>query len=230
MIMNALVMYDHQTDTLWSQFLSRGVKGPLAGVPLEIMPSLQTTWSRWLELHPDTLVLDKRGGAQRDSYEGYYQRGDAGIIGESNKDNRLPRKELVVALNLGGQAIAYPFRTIVGQAVINDHFAGKDLLVTFDPTSETGVVFNRRVDGRTLNFQPLNQDDSTGEISLIQDSETGTVWQALTGIAIDGPLQGTVLVREPSTTPSGSPGATSTRRRRSTDQIRPRFPLRNSNS
>ena len=31
LIMNALVMYDHQTDTLWSQFLSRGVT--IAGNP-----------------------------------------------------------------------------------------------------------------------------------------------------------------------------------------------------
>ena len=29
--MNALVMYDHQTDTLWSQFLGKSVKGPLTG-------------------------------------------------------------------------------------------------------------------------------------------------------------------------------------------------------
>ena len=57
--MNALVMYDHQTDTLWSQFLSRGVKGPLADTALEILPALQTTWHQWLQLHPETLVLDK---------------------------------------------------------------------------------------------------------------------------------------------------------------------------
>ena len=41
--MNALVMYDHQTDTLWSQFLSRGVKGPLENTLLEVVPALQTT-------------------------------------------------------------------------------------------------------------------------------------------------------------------------------------------
>ena len=59
--MNALVMYDHQTDTLWSQFLSRGVKGPLADTQLDIVPALQTTWEQWLSLHPETLVLDKKG-------------------------------------------------------------------------------------------------------------------------------------------------------------------------
>ena len=53
LIMNALVMYDRQTDTLWSQFLNRGVKGPLTGTQLEILPSLQTTWEQWYQLHPD---------------------------------------------------------------------------------------------------------------------------------------------------------------------------------
>ena len=45
LIMNALVMYDHQTRTLWSQFLRRGVKGPLAGVELDVFPVTQTTWA-----------------------------------------------------------------------------------------------------------------------------------------------------------------------------------------
>ena len=43
LIMNALVMYDHQTDTLWSQFLSQGVKGPLVNENLEIVPAVQTS-------------------------------------------------------------------------------------------------------------------------------------------------------------------------------------------
>jgi hypothetical protein len=125
--MNALVMYDHQTDTLWSQFLSRGVRGPLADTSLEIVPSLLTTWGQWRSLHPNTLVLDKRGGYANDSYEGYYQNGSAGIIGEANKDNRLPTKELVVGLDLDGKTIAYPFRHIASQPVINDFFAGLDV-------------------------------------------------------------------------------------------------------
>ena len=67
LIMNAVVMYDRQTDTLWSQFLSRSVKGPLANQALEIVPAVQTTCQQWLNLHPDTLVLDKRGRYWRDT-------------------------------------------------------------------------------------------------------------------------------------------------------------------
>ena len=67
LIKNALVMYDHQTNTLWSQFLRKGVKGELAGTELEVIPVTQTTWSAWKELHPDTLVLDKNGRYQSEA-------------------------------------------------------------------------------------------------------------------------------------------------------------------
>ena len=36
--MNALVMYDHQTRTLWSQFLRKGVEGELKDVELDVIP------------------------------------------------------------------------------------------------------------------------------------------------------------------------------------------------
>ncbi len=89
LIMNALVMYDHQTRTLWSQFLRKGVKGPLAGVELEFVPVTQTSWSLWRESHPDTLVLDKNGRYQRDSYASYYFDGSAGVIGETTKRQQV---------------------------------------------------------------------------------------------------------------------------------------------
>ena len=66
--MNALVMYHHQTDTLWSQFLSRGVKGPLADVDLDFLAVVHTQWSLWLEANPETLVLDKAGRYRFDTY------------------------------------------------------------------------------------------------------------------------------------------------------------------
>jgi len=190
LIMNAVVIYDHQTDTLWSQFLSRGVKGPLAGTPLEILPALQTTWQQWLDLHPDTLVLDKGGRYQRDSYEGYYRGGSAGILGEFNKDQRLSRKDLVLGVTLNGAAKAYPFQSMADQPVINDFWAGKELLVVFDSISETGAVFERTLGGRSLSFQLV-----PGDSFLMRDQETKSTWQAFTGRAIDGPLAGEVLTR-----------------------------------
>ena len=85
LIMNALVIYDHQTNTLWSQFLSQVVKSPLVNEDLEIVPAVQTSRQQWVNFHPDTLVLDKGGSYGSDVNNGYYNGGLTGIIGESNK-------------------------------------------------------------------------------------------------------------------------------------------------
>ena len=100
LIMNALVMYDHQSTTLWSQFLRKGVRGPLAGVELDVVPVTQTTWASWSELHPDTLVLHKNGRYQGDVYSSYYRDSSAGVLGETRKDDRLKRKELVLGVDV----------------------------------------------------------------------------------------------------------------------------------
>ena len=106
-IMNALVMYDHQTRTLWNHFTGEDVQGPLAGLRLELVPVIHTEWSLWLELHQDTLVPDKLGRYAADAYADYYEGGSAGVLWESINDGRLGRKELVVGVRAHGQTKAY---------------------------------------------------------------------------------------------------------------------------
>ena len=79
--MNVLVMYDRQTDSLWSQLIGEAVDGPLKGTKLEFVPSWQTTWSDWKTQYPDTLALDKGFGGSRDPYTGYYNSSSSGVIG-----------------------------------------------------------------------------------------------------------------------------------------------------
>ena len=193
LIMNALVMYDHQTRTLWSQFLRKGVKGPLAGVELDVVPVTQTTWAAWRALHPDSLVLDKRGGYRGDAYNSYYRGGSAGVLGESRRDSRLDRKELVLGLDLGGSTKAYAFRALEGLPVLNDSVAGKDVLVFFDEETGTALAYDRNVDGRALTFHM--EGDGVGVATSLIDDETGSRWEAFTGRAIEGPLEGRALGR-----------------------------------
>ena len=100
LIMNALVMYDHQTRTLWSQFLRKGVEGELEGVELDVFPVTQTTWATWKELHPDTKVMTTGGLGNYDNYNGYYMSDKPGVIGQAYEDDRLHDKTLVVGRRL----------------------------------------------------------------------------------------------------------------------------------
>ena len=96
--MNGLVMYDRETGSLWSQVIGQGVDGRFAGVGLTILPGFQTTWDRWVSVHPDTLVLDKGGRYRIDTYSGYYTNDSAGILGQKQDDPRLNRKEIVLGV------------------------------------------------------------------------------------------------------------------------------------
>lgn len=186
LIMNALVMYDRQTDSLWSQILGEALSGPLRGTKLEFVPALHTTWAEWKAQHPDTLALVKGYSGGYDSYEGYYQSSQAGVLGETRSDNRLYVKEFVVGVEQNGEAVAYPFGVLNEQPVVNDVIGGVPVLVVFEADGGASAVFSRLVHGQNLTF-------SVKDGLTLTDSETGSTWTGLTGVATAGPLAGEQL-------------------------------------
>ena len=189
--MNALVMYDRETDSLWSQFLGEAVEGPLLGAKLMIVPAQLVPWENWKTEHPDTLVLDT-GRAMIDPYLGYYFGTAAGILGEENVDDRLHTKELVMGLVGEASQRAYAYRHMAESGVINDTFEGRHVLVVMNGDSGAATIFDRTVGDRTLTF---DQGDGPADMT---DQETGSTWQKSTGKAVGGPLEGQQLEILPS--------------------------------
>ena len=70
-----LLMYDHQTNSLWSQMAMKAVTGGLMNQPLTPIFVEHTTWEDWLQTHPKSIVLSVRTGHSRsydrDPYAGY---------------------------------------------------------------------------------------------------------------------------------------------------------------
>ena len=206
---NVLIMYDRQTDTLWSHLTGEGLIGPLKGKRLATFPAAMMRYSEWAQLYPDTLVLKKNtgrgsvfGNPSRDPYEGYYYSGQTGVIPEKYRDNRLHPKTLLVALaldspNKKGEQIAkvYPFADLNRAGVVNDRFAGRDVLVTYCEGAGTGVVFDRVLKGESLEFELVTDEGAKGAAAcrFMKDKKTGSRWQRLTGLAVDGPLAGARL-------------------------------------
>ena len=192
---NALVVYDKQTGSLWSQFVGEAVSGPYAETPLELLPSMITTWAAWKLAHPDTLALKQDVMPAFDTYQFYYANSDAGVTGETVNDDRLPTKEFVVGFANGEAIMAYPYSTLNEEPVINDTVGHVDLVVGFDAISGTASVFNRSVEGQLLTFSLSGvQDDG---YATMQDSQTKSTWHALSGKAISGQLEGAGLDQLP---------------------------------
>ncbi len=197
LIMNALVMYDRQTDSLWSQFLGVAVEGEFSGAHLEPLASTLTDWQTWRTLHPDTLLLDQ-GGRRLDQYESYYASESAGVLGELVRDDRLRTKDLVLGVQLEDGHRAYAYRHLSEYQVLNDLVGSTALAVFFDRRQGTASAWDRTVEGRLLTFAAGEGVAPDGGPVTI-DTETGSRWSALGGAAFDGELAGTQLLQVPAT-------------------------------
>jgi len=106
-----VLIYDHQTESLWSQLKETAIAGPMVGKKLKKISAERTTWKRWLKKHPQTKVLSTDTGYFRnyntDPYEGYSRALKIMFpVGDVRTD--LPAKEMVLGIEINGAAKAYP--------------------------------------------------------------------------------------------------------------------------
>lgn len=182
-----LVMYDRNTDSMWSQALGRSIVGELAGHELKRIPFDLAKWSDWKELYPDTLVLTTDTGFSRpygaDPYGDYYT--DSQIIFPvKNTDDRMHPKEKILGFDSENSFKAYKLSDVESQKIINDEIGEKVVLVSVAPFAVR--AFERTVDGQSLEF--------TLDGNKMVDSQTGSEW-SLDGDAMSGPLKGKHLNR-----------------------------------
>lgn len=148
-----VLLYDRQTESLWSQIMAQAVTGPMKGQRLQFLPTAHTTWGDWRARHPQTEVLSPDTGHgrdySRDPYAGY--RDSAELIFPVNvQDKRLHPKEQVIGIALGGEHKAYPFSALArdGRQILEDRVGGHTIRLEFDPQARTGRVLD--ADGREL--------------------------------------------------------------------------------
>lgn len=193
LIRNVLVMYDRETQTLWSQLLGEAVAGELVGTKLEFLPGVMTTWKNWREMHPNTIAIQKGYFGNRDPYSSYYYSDSAGVLGATNPDDRLDTKDFVIGVELNQEAVAYPFRVLSEEPVVNDEINGVPIVVAFDAENATGVIWERTLaDGSVLEFVEVDG-------AIMRDLETGTLWDGISGSAVEGQLAGETLTQVKST-------------------------------
>jgi uncharacterized protein DUF3179 len=191
LVRNSLIMYDHETHSLWSHLTGSAIQGPLSGSQLTVLPATQTRWGAWKAAYPATRVLPHDYPGQRDEYARYYAGGDAGILGRKRGDSRLPPKDLVIGVRVMELPKAYFLDAVVNAKVVNDTFENVSL-VLLATSDQSASVFERTLNGQTLTFEAVG--------STIRDRETVTTWDPVTGKATAGPLAGQRLTPVPATT------------------------------
>ena len=100
-------------------------------------------------------------------------------------------REPVITLALGGEVRAYPLRILTWHEIVNDVIAGVPVAVTYCPLCNSGIVFDRRVDGAVLDFGVSGRLRNSDMV--MYDRQTESWWQQFLGEAIVGHYTGTRL-------------------------------------
>ena len=197
---SSLVMYDRETESLWTHFNGSAVVGTLTGTELELLPMQTTSWASFLQANPEGLVLTRETGHDRsygqNPYSGYDDVTTDPFLFDGELDSRLPAKQRIVGIRRGDDSAAVVLDSVAEAGVVVTEVGGDVLSVWHLPGTatalETGLIAEGRdigavgvylpaADGQALTFS--RSDD------VFVDAETNSTWN-IQGLAVDGPLTG----------------------------------------
>ena len=199
-----LIMYDRQTETWWQQATGEAIVGEMLGAQLEFYPATIIAWDDFQNQFPNGKVLSRETSYDRNygrnPYFGYDDVNNSPFLykGPVTPD-QLAAIARVLAIDLNGEAVAYPYDVLSEAHVVNDFVGGEEVAVFWQSgvaspldTNDTATgrdvgtaaAFSRVTDGETLTFI------FDGE--TIKDKETESAWDIF-GKAIDGKLKGAQL-------------------------------------
>lgn len=188
-----LIMYDRETDSNWPQMFAQSANGSLIGTLPEILPVIETTWSTWQSMYPNTTVLSDNTGFSRNynSYPYGSYLTDSNLLFEvSESDTRLHPKTRVLGVADGNTNKVYEianFNTNV--QVINEDTNAAPYVVVGSSSLNFAIAFDATLsDSTVLTFTAL---DSALPV-VMQDNE-GNQWDIF-GTAVSGPRQGEQLI------------------------------------
>lgn len=107
----------------------------------------------------------------------------------------LSADEPVVALQVGSVSRAYPLQILIWHEIVNDVIGKVPVIITFCSICNSAIVFNRKLDNRTLSFGIAGFVH--GANMVMYDRETESWWQQFTGKAVVGDLTGKTLTSLP---------------------------------
>lgn len=177
----ALVMEDRASKTRWSQVRLQGVEGTYEGTRLTLIVTNQMPWQDWVAAHPTTrLVIDPRAEARPDS--GF----QLPVVPTGDAVNADSYYGYIAGITTETEHIAYPLDIVETKGLVqSESEAGSPLLVVSLGARGAVAAWDRTVEGQVLTFALRDAG--------LQDVETGSTWDASTGVALDGPLTGQML-------------------------------------
>lgn len=106
----------------------------------------------------------------------------ASYVSQEEASGWLEPQEPVIAMNIGGEARAYPLQILTWHEIANDQLAGVPIAVTFCPLCNSALAFDRRVpvnDDALTDVRDFNSDVTTvtldNDFMAAYEQQTGNV-------------------------------------------------------
>ena len=133
---NGLLMYDRETESLWSQIEARAVTGAHIGRRLEMQRSRIMQWKAWREAHPNTTVVSRKTGYPRDygrtPYQAYKTSNRLLFPLDADRSRHLKMPTLGLRIP-DGPSRAYPSEEVArAGGRVEDRFANQPVVVSYD--------------------------------------------------------------------------------------------------
>lgn len=132
-----LLLYDRQTDSLWSQITAEAVAGRMTGAKLRTVPFIITTWREWRQHHPHSRVMvERRVPAVFSALGKTLQTLLSPLGGMHWPRSARPQTaldELVLGVTVGDVQKAYPLDMLARTVSLTDSIAGADVRLVFVP-------------------------------------------------------------------------------------------------
>ena len=110
----------------------------------------------------------------------------------------LRPKEPVLAVQIGGDARAYPLKILMWHEIVNDTVGGRAVVITYCPLCDSGIAFERTLGDTVLDF------GTSGKLYrsdlVMYDRQSHSLWAQMDGRAIVGARAGTRLTMLPANT------------------------------
>jgi hypothetical protein len=186
------LMRDKETGTWWQQITGKAIYGPMKGGALELVPSDELTFGEWKSEVTRGKVLVPVAKYTKE-YDSNWELEVAKLpVVISFPGAELKSRDVVVGMEIDGDARAYPWDALVKHSPVVDRVHGTPLLVAVGPDGKSFRVFVSRIDGKDAEF--FLEGDSKDWTLL--DTATASEWN-FQGCATAGPAQGKCLDRVP---------------------------------
>lgn len=187
-------MRDRETGSWWQQITGEAMIGPLEGHKLALVPHDEISFATWKREQPTGRVLkpDPRA-APRYAPANWEQRmAKVPTVTPVAPGDPLTPRDLVLGITAGDAAKVYPMSKLAAAAPLSDTLGGVAFVIVLDQDRSSIRVFDRSLDGRTLEMF-ASPDSAAHELI---DGETGSRWN-FRGHAVSGPLAGRMLRKLP---------------------------------